>query len=134
MVSPFRARGRIPPPASLELATHLLKEEDVLFPYIKEMDAQVAASGTAAPMHCGSVQDPIRQMEHEHENAGEVLARMREITGNYTLPADACPTFAALYELLARIEADLHEHIHLENNILFPRTVAMEAKAGKAGG
>jgi len=115
----------------VELDAHLLKEEQVLFPSIKEMDAQVAADGTVPPMHCGSIQNPIRQMEREHENAGEALARMRAITGDYTLPTDACPTFAALYELLTRIESDLHEHIHLENNILFPRAVAMESSAGK---
>ena len=65
-------------------------------------------------------------MEHEHESAGGVLARLREATGGYALPPDACPTFAALYEELQRLEADLNQHIHLENNVLFPRALELE--------
>ena len=68
----------------------------------------------------------IRQLEHEHDSAGGLLVKLREVTGNYTLPQDACPTFAALYEGLQEMEADLHQHIHLENNILFPRAIACE--------
>ena len=68
----------------------------------------------------------VRQMEHEHETAGDALVRLRQVTGDYTLPEDACPTFAALYEELKRFESDLHQHIHLENNILFPRAVELE--------
>lgn len=109
-----------------EIEMHLMKEEQVLFPYIRQMEAQVTATGTVPPMHCGTVQNPIRQMEAEHENAGDALAQMRALTDGYALPADACPTFAGLYETLKAIEADLHEHIHKENNILFPRAVAME--------
>lgn len=78
-------------------------------------------------MHCGSVGNPIGQMEAEHEDAGAALARMRSLTDNYALPDDACPTFAALYDGLAEIERDLHQHIHLENNILFPRAIEMES-------
>jgi regulator of cell morphogenesis and NO signaling len=63
----------------------------------------------------------------EHDHAGNVLAEIRKLTGNFQLPADACPTFAALYEGLEALEADLHEHIHLENNILFPKSAAQEA-------
>jgi len=66
-------------------------------------------------------------MEHEHENAGQALARMRELTHNYQLPGDACMTFGTLYEALEAMERDLHEHIHLENNILFPAAAEQEA-------
>lgn len=111
-----------------EIEPHLMKEEQILFPFIRKMDASVAATGQVPQIHCGSVQNPIQQMEAEHESAGAALARMRSVTDNYTLPDDACMTFAALFETLQEMEADLHEHIHLENNILFPRAVAMANK------
>ncbi len=114
-------------PLRAELEAHLQKEEQILFPAIKGIDAFAAGSGARPVVHCGSVAHPIRQMEHEHDGAGEILARMRELTGGYRLPADACQTFQALYEALEALEADLHEHIHLENNILFPASVAQEA-------
>ena len=109
-----------------EISLHLKKEEQVLFPYIVALDAHVR-TGAAKPAACfGSVRGPIGQMEHEHQSAGEALAKLRQVTGDYALPTDACPTFAALYEELQRMEADLHQHIHLENNILFPRAGEME--------
>lgn len=111
-----------------EIEMHLMKEEQILFPYIRQMEASVGQTGRVPPMHCGTVQNPIRQMVAEHENAGEALARMRSVTGDYALPEDACPTFRALFDGLREMEADLHEHIHLENNILFPRAEAMEAQ------
>ena len=109
-----------------ELDAHLMKEEQVLFPAIKSIDAFMTDRGERPVIHVGSVGHPIRQMEHEHDSAGQALAAMRRITGNYRLPTDACPTFCALYDGLQALEADLHEHIHLENNILFPRSVALE--------
>jgi regulator of cell morphogenesis and NO signaling len=109
-----------------ELTNHLRKEEEVLFPYIVAAEAY-RRGGAQEPSACfGSVGNPIRQMEAEHESAGEVLEQIRKVTNDYTLPADACPTFRALYEELERMEADLHQHIHLENNILFPRAIAAE--------
>jgi regulator of cell morphogenesis and NO signaling len=99
-----------------ELDGHLMKEEMVLFPLIRGLQ----------PSHCGSVRNPIRVMLMEHDSAGEALVRMRQLTADYTPPADACNTFRALYFELAEMEADLHRHIHLENNILFPRAVALE--------
>ena len=72
-------------------------------------------------------------MEHEHESAGAALAKLRQVTHDYTLPADACPTFKAMYEELQRMEADLHQHIHLENNILFPRAIDLEGRPGANG-
>jgi len=106
-----------------EIEGHLGKEEQVLFPLIQEMEATRQA-GTA---HCGSVGNPIRVMEHEHDNAGIALRRMRDLTNDYTVPADGCATFAALLDGLAAIERDLHEHIHKENNILHPRAARLEA-------
>jgi len=109
-----------------EINSHLMKEEQVLFPFIMSAEA---LAGQGLPMlsaPCGSVCQPIRQMEHEHENAGRALASLREATRDYALPPDACPTFRAMYEELQRMEADLHQHIHLENNILFPRAIDLE--------
>jgi regulator of cell morphogenesis and NO signaling len=110
-----------------ELANHLMKEEAILFPYI--IAAEAHRHGTAEiPMACfGSVGHPIAQMEHEHESAGQTLRELRKATDDYRLPEDACPTFAALFAELERMERDLHQHIHLENNILFPRAIAAES-------
>jgi regulator of cell morphogenesis and NO signaling len=109
-----------------ELSSHLLKEERVLFPTIAAIEDAARSAAPAPQSTCGTVGNPIRQMEYEHEDAGGVLARLREATGGYALPPDACPTFAALYEELQRLEADLHQHIHLENNVLFPRALELE--------
>ncbi|WP_236612890.1 hemerythrin domain-containing protein [Cesiribacter andamanensis] len=74
----------------------------------------------------GTVRNPIRMMEQEHESAGEGLEKIREITDNYTLPADACTTYRLAFQALQDFEADLHQHIHLENNILFPKALMLE--------
>ncbi len=107
-----------------EIELHLMKEERVLFPIIRQME-----HATSMPsFHCGSVQNPISVMVHEHDQAGAALATMRELTAGYTPPEDACNTYRALLDGLAQMEADLHRHIHKENNILFPRTAELEAK------
>ncbi len=111
-----------------ELDTHLIKEEQILFPAIKGIDAFMTGKAERPVVHCGSVRYPIQQMEHEHESAGKALVDLRKITDDYQLPADGCQTFAALYDGLQNLEADLHQHIHLENNILYPKSVAQEAK------
>ena len=111
-----------------ELDAHLSKEELVLFPLIRAMEATGGAARGAAASHCGSVRNPIRVMEMEHDSAGEALVEMRAITSDYTPPEDACATFRALYAGLEEMEADLHRHIHLENNILFPRAALLEAR------
>jgi regulator of cell morphogenesis and NO signaling len=110
-----------------ELSSHLLKEESVLFPYIVAAEAHRQGASERPAACFGSVENPIRQMEHEHEAAGQALVEIREVTGDFRLPEDACPTFRALYEELVRMEGDLHQHIHLENNILFPRAIAAES-------
>ena len=76
--------------------------------------------------HCGSVRNPIRVMEMEHDSAGTALVRLRKLTGDYVRPADACNSYQALLTGLAGLEADLHTHIHKENNILFPRAIQLE--------
>jgi regulator of cell morphogenesis and NO signaling len=109
-----------------ELTEHLMKEEQILFPAIKEIDAFASGTGKQPEFHCGTVEHPIRQMMAEHDSAGEALAEWRRLTDNYQLPEDACQTFAALYDGFQTLEADLHEHIHLENNILFPKSLEQE--------
>lgn len=109
-----------------DISLHLEKEEQILFPYIRQLDACRRNRVEMPPMHCGTVQNPIRQMEYEHDEAGAALAKMRDITDSYRLPADACESFKALYDELHALELDLHQHIHLENNILFPKAIALE--------
>jgi regulator of cell morphogenesis and NO signaling len=106
-----------------ELETHMLKEEWVLFPLIKQLEAARAPF----PIHCGSVGNPILVMEHEHATAGAALARIRRLTGDYQVPADGCTSYRALYDGLDRLEQDLHRHIHKENNLLFPKAAEREA-------
>lgn len=109
-----------------ELSTHLMKEEMVLFPYILRMEEAVVAKEPVLPPPFGSVRNPVAMMMSEHDGAGGALRDMREISGGYAAPPDACVSFRTLYEALAALEADLHQHIHLENNVLFPRAVEME--------
>jgi regulator of cell morphogenesis and NO signaling len=111
-----------------ELEGHLMKEEMILFPLIRRME-EARRRGQAIPAsHCGSVQNPIRVMVMEHDSAGEGLGELRRLTNGYAPPEDACNTFRALYAEMAVLERDLHQHIHLENNILFPRAVELEAE------
>ena len=107
----------------------MIKEERILFPLIKQLELAQALF----PIHCGTVENPIRVMEHEHETVGTALQRIRELTGNYQAPADGCASFKALYDGLARLETDLHHHIHKENNILFPRAAVLESALRLAG-
>lgn len=109
-----------------DLEPHLMKEERVLFPLIREL---VASAGTAEP-HCGSLETgPIRVMMMEHDRAGELLAELRLRTGGYEVPDDGCASYQALYEGLAELEADTHLHVHKENNVLFPAVIALEHAA-----
>ena len=108
-----------------ELTGHMWKEENILFPAIRQME-QAPQGGMQAGPRGMSVSDPIYVMEMEHESAGNALAQMRQVTSDYQVPEDGCMSYRALLEGLERLEADLHVHIHLENNILFPRAEEME--------
>jgi regulator of cell morphogenesis and NO signaling len=109
-----------------ELTTHMMKEEMVLFPYIVRMEEAFIQKEPVLPSPFGSVQNPVSMMEHEHDSAGNALRAMREASSGYTAPTEACISYQTLYKALADFETDLHQHIHLENNILFPRAIAME--------
>jgi regulator of cell morphogenesis and NO signaling len=110
-----------------ELRVHLMKEEQILFPYVLLMEESTLAGEPAPPAMFGTVMNPVRMMMQEHDGAGEALRSLRSVTGDYKLPEDACISYRTLYQALQGFESDLHQHIHLENNILFPRAVAMEA-------
>ena len=112
-----------------ELRVHLMKEEQILFPYVSRMEESVLAGEPAPPAMFGTVANPIRMMVHEHDGAGDALRSLRSVTKNYQLPEDACMSYRTLYQALQEFEADLHQHIHLENNILFPRAQALESGA-----
>ena len=111
-----------------ELSVHLMKEEQILFPYVQRMEESALAGETAPPAMFGTVLNPVRMMMQEHDGAGDSLRTLRTITKDYVVPDDACISYRTLYQALEGYEADLHQHIHLENNILFPRAVAMETK------
>jgi regulator of cell morphogenesis and NO signaling len=111
-----------------ELTTHMMKEEMVLFPYIVRMEESVIQREPVLPPPFGSVQNPVAMMMHEHDSAGEALRAMRQLSAGYTPPGDACLSYQTLYKALADFEADLHQHIHLENNILFPRAIELEQR------
>jgi len=111
-----------------ELTMHMMKEERVLFPYIARMEESVIQREPVLPGPFGSVQNPVAMMIQEHDSAGHALRALREASNGYTAPSDACVSFHTLYQALAAFEADLHQHIHLENNILFPRAVALEQR------
>ncbi len=110
------------------LLPHMKKEEMVLFPYVQSLASVSSGTGTASPPHFGTVENPIRMMMVDHEADGVRLRQMRETSNDYTLPAEACPSFTALYAGLEDLEKDLHRHIHLENNVLFPAAVELERK------
>ncbi len=116
------ATGKALTALAAELTHHFLCEENILFPYIVKLEQEGRA--TLPPMF-GSVSQPIQKMLLDHDRAGEELSHIRALTQNYQPPADACTTFRALYRALEELEADLHQHIHLENNILFPRALEL---------
>ena len=105
-----------------ELTRHLQKEEQILFPMIRALDA----TQSAPAFHCGSLANPIGRMELEHDQAGAALARLRALTDGFSPPDWACNTYRAMLDALAQLEQDLHQHVHKENNILFPRAIELE--------
>jgi regulator of cell morphogenesis and NO signaling len=107
-----------------DLLPHMMKEEQILFPYVEGLE-----NGGTGDSCFGTVANPVRVMMMEHERVGELLVALRAATSEYKLPDDACLSFRALYETLAGLERDLHEHIHLENNVLFPRALRLEEES-----
>ena len=112
-----------------ELVSHLAKEETVLFPYIVGLERAIV-SHASRPQSCfGTVANPIEMMTQEHDAAGALISEIRKLSHDFTTPEDACPTFHAFYDGLREFEEDLHQHIHLENNILFPCAIDLEKAA-----
>ncbi|MGA7059750.1 MAG: iron-sulfur cluster repair di-iron protein [Candidatus Acidiferrales bacterium] len=109
-----------------EMITHMQKEEQILFPYIDALEKATNAHSSVEPPFFQTVRNPIHAMMKEHDAAGELVKQIRKASSEYTVPADACTSYKALYQDLREFEADLHQHVHLENNILFPRAVEME--------
>ncbi len=109
-----------------ELSSHMMKEERVLFPMVRQLEASTGKPS----FHCGSLAHPIRQMESEHDFVGSGLEKLNTLTGGYTPPDWACNTYRAMLDGLHQFERDLHQHIHKENNVLFPRALDMELRKG----
>ena len=109
-----------------ELSSHMMREEMILFPYIVRVEESIVEKAPILPPPFGSVQNPVAMMVHEHDSAGQALKAMRQASAGFAPPADACASYQSLYNALEGLEADLHQHIHLENNILFPRAIEME--------
>ena len=111
-----------------DLRPHMFKEEQILFPYIIEMERYTVQRWSAPTAPFGTVKNPIRMMMMEHDTVGGLLRELRALSSNYTVPPDGCISYQTLYQALEAFEKDLHQHIHLENNILFPRAVEMEER------
>ncbi len=115
--------------SSDELTRHMKKEELILFPFIRKMAESGYSNQPVPAPHFGTVQNPINMMHHEHDAEGERFRKIAALTDNYTPPADACTTYRVAFSMLKEFEEDLHLHIHLENNILFPKAIEMEQQA-----
>jgi regulator of cell morphogenesis and NO signaling len=113
-----------------DLRPHLIREEVILFPYIETLDAASRAGRPHAVPPFGSVENPVRMMLMEHDHAGDILRKIRDATSGYVAPPDACSSYEALYRGLEALERDLHEHMHLETNLLFPRAIELEEESG----
>lgn len=111
-----------------ELEPHMAKEECILFPSIRYLEAHRRAT----PFPFGSLANPIRVMISDHDHAGDALGRIRQLTCDYAVPEGACNTYRVMLEGLATLERDMHVHVHKENNILFPRAVELETSVGGA--
>ncbi len=114
-----------------DLKPHMFKEEQILFPYMVDLANAADQHGAVPRAPFGTVNNPIRMMMREHDTAGDILREMRALTTDYKTPADACITYQTLYQALENFEKDLHQHIHLENNILFPKALELENELSK---
>ncbi len=112
-----------------EMRQHMAKEERILFPYVKELVEAVRDEGVRPIAPFGTVRNPVKMMEEEHDHAGTLVAEMRALSDGFKAPEWACNTYRALFAKLEEFEEDLHRHVHLENNVLFPRTVKLETSA-----
>lgn len=112
---------------SAELISHMMKEEHILFPHIVAVEDAISRGLPKPKPVFGTVANPVHMMELEHDSAGAALKLISEISGNYTPPGEACFRYKTLYTALKEFESDFHQHVHLENNILFPRAIAMES-------
>jgi len=111
-----------------ELRQHMLKEEQILFPFIKQLVNTQRNGNKAEAPYFGTVKNPIRMMEAEHQAAGDELYEIRNLTNNYFVPEDACNTYSVTMQELKEFEEDLHKHVYLENHILFPKSVKLESE------
>ena len=111
---------------SSEMCTHMLKEEQVLFPRLKVVEHAAQAGMAPSPAFFGPLINPIHHMLGDHDDTGHLLKSLRTLTNDCKIPEDACMSYRALYDGLSALERDLHQHIHLENNILFPRALEFE--------
>jgi regulator of cell morphogenesis and NO signaling len=110
-----------------EMTSHMMKEEMVLFPYISELESAIEEQRRKPFAPFGKVSNPVQMMEMEHESAGGALRELRALSSDYTPPQEACFSYRTLFSALETFEKDLHQHIHLENNILFPKAEKLEA-------
>ncbi|MFQ5569598.1 MAG: iron-sulfur cluster repair di-iron protein [Rhodothermales bacterium] len=111
-----------------ELGQHMMKEEHILFPFIKHMAIAQDRDEPAERPPFGTVQNPIRMMEAEHDRAGNIMKEIRTLSRDFAPPEHACTTYRVAYFKLEEFETDLHRHIHLENNVLFPMAIALEQR------
>ena len=113
-----------------DLLQHLDKEEVILFPCIVSLERNLSACGPRSLACFGNVRNPVRVMMAEHDAAGAALAQIRSLSRDFTPPEGACPTYRGFYQALSEFERDLRQHVHLENNILFPRAIELEESCG----
>jgi regulator of cell morphogenesis and NO signaling len=116
-----------------DLVPHLAKEDAILFPMIRDLDAASVEHRGLPPVHCGSVANPIRVMLAEHEDSGVQLAQLQAVTGGYAVPDDACASYRALYDGLLALDQDIRLHVHKESNLLFPAVLRLEAELAGSG-
>ncbi len=122
--------GKLFNESAAELSAHMKKEELILFPFIRKM-VQASQRNETVQASFGTVENPIQMMMHEHDTEGERFRKIAALTNNYTPPADGCNTYRITLAMIQEFEDDLHLHIHLENNILFPKSIAFEKEQNK---